>query len=132
MPIIEETWRNKAIRLKKELHVVYLASRHPGTPWQARFLAGLALALAMSPVDLIPDFIPVLGYLDDLILIPWLLRLALRRIPAEVMEECRHEAEHNHRAGRSGFWAALFIAALWLLIIGLVFRWLAAWYKAGK
>ncbi|MEN6349736.1 MAG: DUF1232 domain-containing protein [Syntrophomonas sp.] len=132
MSFIKETWRNEAIRLKKELHAVYLASRHPGTPWQARFLAGLALALAMSPVDLIPDFIPVLGYLDDLILIPWLLRLALRRIPAEVMEECRHEAERNHQAERNGLWAALFIVVLWLLIIGLVLRWLAAWYKAGN
>jgi uncharacterized membrane protein YkvA (DUF1232 family) len=132
VPLIKETWRNEAARLKKELHAVYLASRHPRTPWQARALAGLALALALSPIDLIPDFIPVLGYLDDLLLIPWLLRLALRSIPAEVMEECRYMAEQNQQMGRSGFWAAVFIAGLWLIIIGLVIKGLAAWYRAGR
>lgn len=129
---IKQVWRDEAARLKKELHAFYLASNHPKTPWQARALAGLALALAFSPIDLIPDFIPVLGYLDDLILIPWLLRLALRNIPVEVMEECRNEVEQNQQVGRGGFWAAAVIAALWITAIGLAVKVLAAWYRSFK
>lgn len=124
--------RNEAARLKKELYAIYLASRHPGTPWQARALAGLALALAMSPIDLIPDFIPVLGCLDDLIIIPWLLRLALHRIPGEVMQECRLKAEQSRQTGRSGIWAAVLIAIIWLLIFGLAVKGLTVWYRAGR
>ncbi|MEQ8174937.1 MAG: DUF1232 domain-containing protein [Syntrophomonadaceae bacterium] len=127
-----EILRNEAARLKKELHAIYLASRHPGTPWQARALAGLALALAVSPIDLIPDFIPVLGYLDDLILIPWLLRLALKRIPDEVMKECRLEAEQSWQSGWGRLWAAALIAIIWLVIIGLAVKGLTAWYRAGR
>lgn len=124
--------RNEAARLKKELYAIYLASRHPGTPWQARALAGLALALAMSPIDLIPDFIPILGCLDDLIIIPWLLRLALHRIPGEVMQECRLEAEQSRQTGRGGIWAAVLIVIMWLLIIGLAVKGLTVWYGAGR
>lgn len=132
MPPIKQKWKNEAVRLKKEIHAVYLASRHPKTPWQARALTGLALALAMSPIDLIPDFVPVLGYLDDLILIPWLLRLALKSIPPEVMQECRIKAEQSQLTGRGGLWAAVFIAGFWLIVTVLVVNWLLTWFhRAG-
>ena len=84
--------RNWAHRLKQDTLALYLVARHPQTPWLARFIiAGLA-AYALSPIDLIPDFIPVVGYLDDLILLPLGIALAIRMIPPAVLTECRAAA----------------------------------------
>ena len=93
-----------ARRLKREVRALYLAYRDPRTPWYGRMLAALVVAYALSPIDLIPDPIPVLGYLDDLILIPLGVALALRMIPREVMAECRAQAERRGSwfAGESG------------------------------
>ncbi len=79
--------------LKAELYVLYLAAQHPRTPWYTKILALLTIAYALSPVDLIPDFIPVLGYLDDLIIVPLGIRLCLRSLPVDVMAECRAKAQ---------------------------------------
>src|SRR5687767_12749386 len=81
-----------ARRLKSETIAVYLATRDPRTPWLARLIAVVVVAYAFSPIDLIPDFIPVLGYLDDLVLLPLGLALAIRLIPAPVMADCRQRA----------------------------------------
>lgn len=77
---------------------VYFVARHPGTPWAARLLALGVAAYALSPIDLIPDFVPVLGYLDDLILIPLGLLLVIRLTPEGVLAECRAQAEPWERA----------------------------------
>ena len=85
--------KHRAKQLKAETYALFLASRHPKTPWYAKFLATGILAYALSPIDLIPDFIPILGYLDDFILIPLGIALAIKMIPPEVLEECRGKAK---------------------------------------
>ena len=84
-----QVWKQRARAFKREVRAVYLAMHDPRTPWYARLLAGAVVAYAFSPIDLIPDPIPVLGYLDDLVLLPLGIALALKLIPAQVMAECR-------------------------------------------
>src|SRR6185312_7259458 len=84
--------RQHARAFKREVYAVYLAARDPRTPWYARVMAAAVVTYALSPFDLIPDFIPVLGYLDDLILVPAGIALVLHFIPPEVMTECRVRA----------------------------------------
>ncbi len=96
--------KQRARRLKTEVYALYLAYKDPRVPWYARLFAAGVVAYAVSPIDLIPDFIPVIGYLDDLILVPLGIVLALKMIPPEVMAECRERAkealrEANQRAG---------------------------------
>jgi uncharacterized membrane protein YkvA (DUF1232 family) len=83
--------RDMAQRLKTEFAVYRLALKHPQTPWLAKVLLGLALGYVLLPFDLIPDFIPVIGHLDDLVIVPGLVYLALKLIPEEVMAECRRK-----------------------------------------
>jgi uncharacterized membrane protein YkvA (DUF1232 family) len=85
------TLREIAQRLKAEFTVYRLALKHPETPWLAKVLLGLAVGYVLMPFDLIPDFIPVIGHLDDLIIVPGLVYLALKLIPEEVMAECRRK-----------------------------------------
>jgi uncharacterized membrane protein YkvA (DUF1232 family) len=106
------TWRDRARRLKQEVHAVYLAYGDPRVPWYAKVLVAAIVAYALSPIDLIPDFIPVLGYLDDLILLPAGIALAIKMIPPEVMAECRRKAASAGRAPRN-WTAAVVIACLW-------------------
>jgi uncharacterized membrane protein YkvA (DUF1232 family) len=87
-----EGFKNRVRLLKRETHALYLAARHPRTPWYAKlFVAGI-VAYALSPIDLIPDFIPILGFLDDLILIPLGIVVAVKLVPADVLAECRAKA----------------------------------------
>ena len=107
--------RTRARELKREAYAVYLAARDPRTPWYAKALIFFVIAHTFSPIDLIPDFIPVLGYLDDLIITPGGLWLAVRLIPPEVMSEAR-EAAVTHSADRSaGRVGAVLIVLVWLL-----------------
>ncbi|MBZ0256807.1 DUF1232 domain-containing protein [bacterium] len=76
-------------QLKTEIEVYRLAAKHPRVPWISRFLIGAAVAYAISPIDLIPDFIPVVGHLDDILVIPLLIWLALRWTPNDILDECR-------------------------------------------
>ncbi len=92
--------KSRARALKTEIHAIYLAARDPRTPWYAKALIFFVVAHTFSPIDLIPDFIPVLGYLDDLIITPGGLWLALRLIPPEVMEEARKTAAQAEGPGR--------------------------------
>ena len=89
---IIQKWKSNAGKLKTETYALFLAYQHPSTPWYAKVFTGIVVAYAFSPIDLIPDFIPVLGYVDDLILIPLGIKFALKMIPPLVMEECRNRA----------------------------------------
>jgi len=115
-----ERWRQKARDLKKETYALYLAVRDPRVPLYAKLIAVCVVGYAFSPIDLIPDFIPVLGYLDDLVLVPLGIALVLKMIPAEVMAECRQEAQAVMDLGKPTNWvAAGVIIAIWLLLMGL-------------
>ena len=109
--------KKRARRLKAELYALYLAYRDPRVPWYARAIAAGVVAYAFTPLDLIPDFIPVLGLLDDLVLLPLGIVLALRLIPPDVMAECRERAKDVLREGRPTNWvAAGIIVGIWLLL----------------
>ena len=113
----------RAKQLKTDLPAVFLALKRKETPWTAKALAALTIGYALSPIDLIPDFIPVLGYLDDLILLPALVALTIRLIPAEVLASCRVEAEGLWKDGKPKRWYyAIPIVLFWLLILFLIVR----------
>jgi uncharacterized membrane protein YkvA (DUF1232 family) len=101
-----EKWKAKARKLKLEVYALYIASKDRRVPWHARVVAILVVAYAFSPIDLIPDPIPVLGYLDDLILIPLGIALVIKLIPAEVLQDCREKAESTMKAGKPKNWIA--------------------------
>lgn len=111
-------------RLKAETLALYLAVRHPGTPWYAKAFAAAVVAYAFSPIDLIPDFIPVFGYLDDLLLLPVGLWISLRLIPEPVMAECRMLAAERIkvRPPRS-MTAAIVIITVWILAAAALLTW---------
>ncbi len=128
MTSLFETWKQRARQLKLEAYAIYLAYRDPRVPWYARILAACVVAYALSPLDLIPDPIPVLGYLDDLVLIPLGIALAIRLIPADVMAECRTRAGEAMASGKPVNWiAAGVIIAVWLLAAALVGAVLLRW-----
>ncbi len=115
-----ERWRQRAKRLKTEIHAIALAYRDPRVPWYARVVAACVVAYAFSPIDLIPDPIPVLGYLDDLVLLPLGVVVALKLIPAPVMAECRQRARDAAREGRPTNWlVAGLIVLVWLALAAL-------------
>jgi uncharacterized membrane protein YkvA (DUF1232 family) len=115
-----ERWRQVGRNLKKETYALYLAARDPRVPWYAKLLAICVVGYAFSPIDLIPDFIPVLGYLDDLVLVPLGIALVLKMIPGEVMAECREKAHAVMAQGKPTNWvAAAVIVSIWLLLASL-------------
>lgn len=114
-----------ARRVKRDGVTLWLAIKHPGTPWYAKALAAFVVGYALSPIDLIPDFIPVLGYLDDVLLLPVLIWLTVRLIPAAVLAECRSEADawlQTAGAKPVSRIGAVVIVGLWIAIAAL------AWY----
>ena len=114
MPFLTD-FRQRVGALKAETLALYLAVRHPQTPWYAKLLVGGIVAYAFSPVDLIPDFIPILGYVDDLVILPLGIALALRLIPPAVMAECRALAARRIDDGKPvSRIAAAVIVVLWL------------------
>jgi len=115
-----ERWRQRARQLKRETYALYLAYRDPRTPWYARLFAAGVVGYAFSPIDLIPDVIPVLGYLDDLILVPLGIAVALKMIPPSVLAECRDKAQVVMDQGQPTHWAAAaVIVVIWLLLAAL-------------
>ena len=117
---ILQTWKQRARQLKQETYVVYLALRDPRVPWYARLLAECVVGYALSPIDLIPDFVPVLGYLDDLLIVPLGIALAIKLIPPDVMAECRAQSQELMAQGRPVNWAAaVVIVAVWIALAGL-------------
>ncbi|MDM9559282.1 YkvA family protein [Bordetella petrii] len=119
-----------AARLKRDALTLWFAARHPRTPWYAKALAAFVVAYALSPIDLIPDFIPVLGLVDDALLLPALIWLAVRLTPADVLAACRAEAaqwlasSRQRPKSRAG---AVVIVALWLAAGLAVLYGVAAW-----
>jgi uncharacterized membrane protein YkvA (DUF1232 family) len=112
-------WKTRAKQLKLETWTIYLAYRDPRTPWHARLLALCVVGYALSPIDLVPDFIPVLGYLDDLILVPMGLALAIRMIPRPVLAECREKARQDLHGGKLGWQAGALVVLTWVLLAAL-------------
>jgi uncharacterized membrane protein YkvA (DUF1232 family) len=115
-----DTLRKRARSLKAEVYALYLAYRDPRVPLYARIFAGGVVAYAFSPIDLIPDFIPVLGYLDDLVLVPLGIALTLKMIPPPVMEESRARAKEIMAQGKPvNLAAAAIIVVIWLTLAAL-------------
>ncbi|SDZ14529.1 Protein of unknown function [Nitrosomonas sp. Nm33] len=113
-----------AFRLKAETLALYFAARDPATPWYAKFLVAAIVAYALSPIDLIPDFIPILGYLDDLVLLPLGIALAIRLIPPEVLAACRVRAQEiSQDAKPVSRVAGGIIIMIWLLVGVLCVMW---------
>jgi uncharacterized membrane protein YkvA (DUF1232 family) len=118
MQAVIDDLKQRAKKLKTEVYALSLAYQHPETPWFAKVFAGLVIAYSLSPIDLIPYFIPVLGYLDDLILVPLGISLAIRMIPEAVMDECRAQAQAEPWNGKPKNWfGAAIIVALWVVCI---------------
>lgn len=116
--------KQRARQIKADTFALYLAARHPATPWYARLAVAAVVAYAFSPIDLIPDFIPVLGYLDDLVLVPLGIALSIRLIPASVMEECRQRAQERMADGKpASRIAAAVIIIIWVGIAALGIAW---------
>jgi uncharacterized membrane protein YkvA (DUF1232 family) len=117
-----QSWKTRAKQLRAEVVALYLASKHPRTPWYAKVLAALIVGYALSPIDLIPDFIPVVGYLDYFIIAPAGIALLIKIIPRDVLEECRAKAQSGLLGNKSKNWVAggvivlIWLVALYLLL----------------
>ncbi len=115
MPSLLDKWKDRARQLKTEVYALYLAYKDKRTPWYAKVFTATVVAYAFSPIDLIPDFIPVFGYLDDLVLVPLGAFLAIRMIPTEVMSECREKAREVMAQGKPvNKAAAVVIMLIWV------------------
>ena len=113
--------KEKAKQLKTDIPAVFLALKDKKTPWYAKLIAALTVAYALSPIDFIPDFIPVLGYLDDLIILPLLVALTIKFIPNDVFDEYRKQAQDMWQDDKPAKWYyALPIIFVWVLIIVLI------------
>ncbi|HEY9653688.1 MAG TPA: YkvA family protein [Coleofasciculaceae cyanobacterium] len=111
-----QSWKQRLRQLKQETYAIYLACKDPRIPWYARILASCVVAYAFSPIDLIPDFIPVLGYLDDIIIVPVGIWLVLKMIPPAVLAECRQKAAVTMNRDKPTNWiAAGIVVAIWLV-----------------
>ena len=120
--------KQRARHLKAETFALYLAARDPRTPWYAKLLVAGIVAYAFSPIDLIPDFVPVLGYLDDLILIPMGIALAIKLVPHSVLAGCRARAQETIQNGKPvSRVAGAVIVVIWLVLAALCIGWT---YKA--
>ncbi|TNF48418.1 DUF1232 domain-containing protein [bacterium] len=106
-----------AYSARRDTLALYLAGRDPRVPWYAKAMAMGTAAYAISPIDLIPDFVPILGYLDDLIILPLCIVLTVRLIPADVMEELRVEADRRLSAGSPGsWWGGVAVVLIWIAL----------------
>ena len=114
---------SRARALKKEVHAVYLAAKDPRTPWFAKALISFIVAYTVSPIDLIPDFIPILGYLDDLVIVPLGVALAILMIPPEVLDEARENVKQAHGPERNvEIVGTTLIVLLWIGILAIIYR----------
>ena len=113
----------RAKKLKTDIPALFLAIKDNDTPLFAKVFAGITVSYALSPVDLVPDFIPVLGYLDDIILLPMLVALTIKFISQNVLERTRKQAEGMWQEGKPKKWYyAILIIVIWLIIIGLILK----------
>jgi uncharacterized membrane protein YkvA (DUF1232 family) len=110
-------------RLKTDTYALYLSYKDPRVPWYAKVIIAATVGYALSPIDLIPDFIPVLGQLDDLIIVPIGISLALKMIPEEVLDEYREKVQSELNGSKPKNWvAAIIIVLIWLLVVYLFLR----------
>lgn len=110
--------KEKAKMIKNYIPALFLAIKRKDTPLIAKILAGITVGYALSPIDIVPDFVPVLGYLDDIIILPLLIVLTVKLIPSKILEECKFEAEGMWKDGKPQKWYyAIPIIILYLLII---------------
>ena len=125
--------RQRARELNREIAALLLAARHPRTPWYAKLLMLLIVAYAVSPIDLIPDFIPVIGLLDDVLLLPLGIALVLRLIPKAVIAECRAQARMNESdRSRLGRYGAIGVALVWVALLILAAGWAVRAYSQSQ
>lgn len=116
-----EKWKQKARKLKKQVFIANQAYRDPRLPWSAKIATAIVLAYAFSPIDLIPDFIPILGYLDDLILIPVGISMVIKLIPLEVWNDAKLKVEAEEKNTKPVNWVAgMFIIGIWLSLLIIV------------
>jgi uncharacterized membrane protein YkvA (DUF1232 family) len=121
-----ERWKNGARELRRDIYTLYYAYKDPRVPWHAKVLAAVVVAYAASPIDLIPDFVPIFGYLDDLVIVPLGIVLALRAVPKEVLAECRAKAQTANNQGTLKNWfTAFIIVAIWIFVAILIVRFIA-------
>lgn len=106
--------------LNRQVATVFFAMKHPQTPWLAKVLGTIVVVYALSPIDLIPDFIPVVGYLDDLVILPVLIALTIKLIPASVMDIAKQQAIDFHKESQSKPIYALAVIAVYIVLIALV------------
>lgn len=121
--------RKWAKRLKRDVVMLWFARKHPDTPLSARLVCVAAVLYTLSPIDLVPDFIPVLGYLDDVLLVPALIWLAIRLLPTRVVHVCREQAQAwmtAQGARPSSRVGAVIIVSFWVLFAWLCWRWMVA------
>jgi len=110
--------KKKTKNIEKNIHVLYLCYRHPKTPWYAKAIVLITLAYALSPIDLIPDFIPVLGYLDDLLILPLGIFLSIKLIPEDIFNKCKAEPIQALKYTKKlGLYSLVTIIIFWILII---------------
>ena len=115
-----ESWKRRARRLKAETYTLYLALRHPRTPWYAKVFVALIVGYVFSPIDPIPDFIPVIGLLDELVVVPIGVIVARKMIPEDVFAECREKAREAAKGEKPvSKVAAVVVVAVWLLCAAL-------------
>lgn len=118
-----KTW---AKRIKRDGVTLWFACKHPATPWYVKGMAGLVVAYALSPVDLIPDFIPILGYLDDVVLLPCLIWLTIQLLPESVLIASRAQADewmHKHTRKPRSLWGGVAIVTVWIAALVALVLW---------
>ena len=120
---IKQKLKERAQKLKADTAALYLAFKHKDTPVLAKVIVGIIICYALSPIDLIPDFIPVIGFLDDVLLLPLLILLAIKLIPEQILTECRKQENDIWKDGKpKNFLYALPIIVIWFVIIGVVVK----------
>lgn len=116
-----ENWKQRVKQLKRDTYAIYLAYKDPRVPWYVKIFIAFVVAYIFSPIDLIPDFIPILGYLDDLVIVPVGIVLALRMIPKDVMAENRKKAQTMMDQDKPTNWiAAGIIIVIWVIVAALI------------
>lgn len=119
--------RQWARRVKQDGVMLWFAYRDPRTPWLPKLICLFTVTYALSPIDLIPDFIPVLGYLDDVILLPAAIWLAVKLLPAQVVSDCRQQSQEwlrTHESKPVSRWGVLFVLVIWGLVLLFIYKWL--------
>jgi uncharacterized membrane protein YkvA (DUF1232 family) len=121
-------WKQKSDQIKTETKALYLAYVHPKTPWYAKVCMAMVLGYALSPIDLIPDFIPILGYLDDLLIVPAGIYLTLKMIPKPIMLECREKALTVQLSTKAKWIMVGIIVTIWILLIFLIVKFILQFF----